>query len=425
MVKPIDSKELMTRIQSLLQGTDPQGTDPQGRVSERKLILQWEKLRLDPHAKEITYNGQLLSLTSKEYSFLELLLRNNQRVFSDSSILEHLWGYEDIPGAEAVRAIVRQVRQKLKAAGAPPDVIETVYGIGYRLKFITSSLVSEPSAPEFWQHYQTQVIEQIALLEQAINNLLDDSSNEQLLQQTDREAHKLAGYLDALGFLESSQVVQKIETLLNSEHPLESIQIQQIQQMLITALHQEFTASPVENSEVDVKRIADDPRPLLLVIDRDRDLSESLVQEAANWGLQGAIATNLVKARDLLYRCHPSLVLLDLDLLSNLENSLLLLDELSQNLPQIPVIIFTAQNSLAERLAVARKGARIFLQKPLPITQVLTTITQVLHPTNQSNTKVLIVDDDPAILSVLKTLLEPWGLQMTLLNDPRNFGSTV
>jgi hypothetical protein len=49
-------------------------------------------------------------------------------------ILEHLWSYEDTPGEEAVRTHIKGLRQKLKSQGASGDLIETVYGIGYRLK---------------------------------------------------------------------------------------------------------------------------------------------------------------------------------------------------------------------------------------------------------------------------------------------------
>ena len=49
-------------------------------------------------------------------------------------ILEHLWSYEDTPQEEAVRTHIKGLRHKLKSVGAPNDLIETVYGMGYRLR---------------------------------------------------------------------------------------------------------------------------------------------------------------------------------------------------------------------------------------------------------------------------------------------------
>ena len=97
-------------------------------------ILEWEELRLDPSSYEVTYADQPLRLTPKEYSLLELFLRNENLVLSRSSILDNLWSFEDPPSEEAVKVHIKDLRKKLRKAGAAPDFIETVYGVGYRLK---------------------------------------------------------------------------------------------------------------------------------------------------------------------------------------------------------------------------------------------------------------------------------------------------
>lgn len=77
----------------------------------------------------------VLMLTAKDTSsLLELLLRSHGRVQSRSAILEQLWAWDDPPGEDAVKVHIKDLRKKLRAAGAPPDLIQTVYGIGYRLK---------------------------------------------------------------------------------------------------------------------------------------------------------------------------------------------------------------------------------------------------------------------------------------------------
>jgi DNA-binding response OmpR family regulator len=124
VVKPVDLQELFARIRALLRrGSSP--TPP---------ILEWEGLRLDPSTYEVTYENQPLHLTPKEFSLLELLLRNGRRVLSRGVIIEHLWSLEDPPEEDTVKAHIKSLRQKLKAVGAPNDLIETVHGVGYRLK---------------------------------------------------------------------------------------------------------------------------------------------------------------------------------------------------------------------------------------------------------------------------------------------------
>ncbi len=123
VVKPFDLKELLARIRALLRRG----------ATVQPAILEWGSLHLDPATHEVSYADQLLHLTPKEYGLLELFLRNHGRVLSADFILDHLWSLEDPPGKETIKVHVRGLRQKLKAAGATEDVVETVYGLGYRL----------------------------------------------------------------------------------------------------------------------------------------------------------------------------------------------------------------------------------------------------------------------------------------------------
>jgi PAS domain S-box-containing protein len=124
VVKPFNEEELVARVRALLR---------RGSVTSQP-ILEWGNLRLDPSSREVTFDQNLVSLTAKEYALLELFLRNQRRVFSCGMILEHLWSYGDTPGEDAVRTHIKGLRMKLKSANAPQDLIETLYGIGYRLK---------------------------------------------------------------------------------------------------------------------------------------------------------------------------------------------------------------------------------------------------------------------------------------------------
>jgi DNA-binding response OmpR family regulator len=124
VVKPFDLAELAARIRALLR---------RGKETLPP-VLEWEQLCLDPSSCEVTYAGHRLHLTPKEYKLLELFLRNSRQVLSRSTILDHLWSYEDPPGEEAVKVHIKDLRKKLRRVGAPPDFIETVYGLGYRIK---------------------------------------------------------------------------------------------------------------------------------------------------------------------------------------------------------------------------------------------------------------------------------------------------
>ena len=122
--KPYKLQALLARIRALLRRGNP-SLPP---------VLKWEKLCLDPNTCEVIYASKPLKLTPKEYRLLELFLRHGCRVLSRSEIIDNLWSFEDPPEEDAVKALIKRLRQKLKGVGAVHDFIETVYGLGYRLK---------------------------------------------------------------------------------------------------------------------------------------------------------------------------------------------------------------------------------------------------------------------------------------------------
>ncbi len=238
VVKPFDEEELVARVRALLRRG--------GSTSQP--VLEWCGLRLDPSSCEVTYASNLLSLTPKEYALLELFLRNSRRVFSCGMILEHLWSYDDTPTEEAVRTHIKGLRHKLKAVGVSSDLIETVYGIGYRLKPLEgegekgrkiSHATRMHRYPEedlskqqqtltavagVWQQFKGRVDEQVSVIEQAVAALKPESplvrGDRNLLLEAVQEAHTLAGSLGTFGFTLGSKLARQIERLLNSQQTL-------------------------------------------------------------------------------------------------------------------------------------------------------------------------------------------------------------
>ena len=450
LVKPFDEEELVARIRALLR---------RGGVASQP-VLTWGDLQLDPKSCEATYTGKLLSLTPKEYGLLELFLRNSRRVFSCGMILEHLWSYEDTPGEEAVRTHIKGLRQKLKSQGASGDLIETVYGIGYRLKqqtpakqrtngedeedkgeaspphLLTSSPVDETQrqilsgVAGVWNKFKGRVEEQVTLLEDAASASAQKALTQKLRKQAQKEAHTLAGSLGTFGFSVGSKVARKIEQMLKSSKALTLGETKEFCS-LVKQLRQEIEQNHNETLPFSA---TDDEHPLLLVVDRNAyhqhapnvcTFAEQIEKESANRGLKVAIATTIEQARHQLYHEHPSVVLIDPSAFPNHDDSFSLLAELNQRKPPVPVLVFTEQSDFRNRLQVARSGRHFFLQKPMPISQVLEAVTQVLQDAPHAEAHVLAVDDDPKIGAVLQTLLSPWGIKVTNLQDPQSFWETL
>ena len=123
LVKPFKLEELSARIRAL-----------QCRSRELKpLILRQGELQLDSASQVVTYGQKAIALTPKEYLLLEYFMRHPNQVLSRSALLDKLWEFDQESGEGTIKTHLTNLRSKLRAAGSSKRVIETVYGMGYRL----------------------------------------------------------------------------------------------------------------------------------------------------------------------------------------------------------------------------------------------------------------------------------------------------
>jgi len=438
MVKPFNIEELMARIRALLR---------RGKAALSSTSLTWENLQVNPDTTEVTYAEKVLHLTPKEYHLLELFLRNPQRIFSRSAILDRIWSAGEFPQEEAVTAHIKGLRHKLKAAGMSVDLVETVYGLGYRLKSLpediesqkiageTAETVSESSesiqelnnderrlkvltvVAEIRAQLRANFIEKVAVFDRAIAQIQTRTLEEELRREAQDQAHKLVGSLGTLGLPQGSEVARKLEHLFKPENVLKPGSVQKIEEFL-DLLKQIFDRPPEPESEV-VAEVSQQRR--ILIVDDDILQSDRLKIAASDSEFEIEVANSPQAARIAIYQQPPDAILLDLTFSRTQENGLTLLAELRSEKPDIPVMVFSGHNQLSDRIEVARLGASGFLHKSLPPADILKAVAQVLDQTGPAEAKVMVVDDDVHLLAALKMILQPWGLQVTTLDEPEKF----
>ena len=98
----------------------------------RPVCLEVADLKLDPSTRRVTRAEQPVSLTPREFSLLELLMRNHGRVITRDSILESVWGFDSDVAGNTIEAFVRLLR--LKVDTSEPKLIHTVRGVGYVMR---------------------------------------------------------------------------------------------------------------------------------------------------------------------------------------------------------------------------------------------------------------------------------------------------
>ncbi len=430
LVKPYQGSELIARIQALLR---------RGR-SILPHILTWEKLQLDPDASRVTYEGKVLHLTPKEYSILELFLRNPGRIFSRSAIIDHVWPSGEFPQEDAVSTQIKGLRQKLKAAGITTDLVETVYGLGYRLKAPPEEILFHQTetrshlsqlnrtnqrqaqakvlavAQQMWGKFKESLAVRMMVLEQAIAQISTETLDPQIRTSAQAEAHRLIGSLGSFGLPTGSEIARQIENLLGLEY-LGKDHAQQLEELVVhlkqVVENQPTTTTLTPNFLIGLGR--------LLIIDDDLVMTEQIKKEAILWGFQVEVATDPTVARSIILSYQPNVIILDLTFPQTNENGMTLLTELKHKTPNLPVLVLTACNQLSDRVKIARLGGNVFLEKPISPEEIIKTVTQELSRTEKVEAKILIVDDDEQMLVALANLLEPWGFQIRTLADPQQF----
>ena len=125
LVKPFHLSELNARLKAIIRRRQFQG--------QRQLVFR--DLVAWPDDAQVFVQGEPLTLTKKEYDLLLYLLANPKRVLTKEAIAEHLWGDEaDASDSfDYVYTHLKNLRKKLQEKGAG-DYIQTIYGLGYRLR---------------------------------------------------------------------------------------------------------------------------------------------------------------------------------------------------------------------------------------------------------------------------------------------------
>ncbi|MBF2076650.1 MAG: response regulator [Synechococcales cyanobacterium C42_A2020_086] len=398
VVKPFDVQELTARMRALLRrGTA--ATSP---------ILSCGLLQLDPSACEVTYQGKPLRFSRKEYLLLELFLRHQHRVFSRSVIVDQIWSFsEDPPNEDTVKSHIKSIRRKLDAVGAG-DMIETLYGQGYRInpsylaKAAESPLTGSPEKQQqvdsavsrVWQRTRGMSLKRVAFLEQVVQALKTTSLTSEWWILAGQNAHKLAGSLGTFGFEHGSRLARQIETLLDRDAALTltaSVQEQLARQLepLVLALQQELTeptqsnTSPITSAPSASPAVAS-PSPAVaqrkvLAVDDDPQISLILKGVLEPQGIQLTCLEDPNRFWETLDGVQPDLLILDINMpgVNGVDLCQTVRHDAEWN--WLPIVFLTAQMDPQTQEQVFVAGADDYITKPIVPTELTTRVCNRLQ----------------------------------------------
>lgn len=127
--KPFDINEVIARVEAQLRRFVEFSSQ---NYKDKK--MQFKNIVLDTEAKQVYVKNNPVNLTAREYSILELLMTNPKKVFTRANIFETVWNNEFLGDDNTVNVHVSNLRTKLSAADKDTEYIQTVWGIGFKLK---------------------------------------------------------------------------------------------------------------------------------------------------------------------------------------------------------------------------------------------------------------------------------------------------
>jgi len=127
ITKPFSIKELNARVKALLR-----------RSSMDKLVteetINIKNITINTSEHMVKLNGSEIKLTFKEYELLLLLATNKGKVFTRDQLLNEVWGYDYIGETRTVDVHIRHLRKKIESKDSDNEYIETIRGVGYKIK---------------------------------------------------------------------------------------------------------------------------------------------------------------------------------------------------------------------------------------------------------------------------------------------------
>lgn len=439
VVKPCDIAELTARVRALLR-----------RASSNPLpLLNWGDLLLDPSICEVTYNEQILTLTTKEYDLLELFLRDSHRVFSNDDIIDKLWSSDDFPAEATVRSHLRRLRHKLQAAGAPNDFIGTIHGRGYYLtppqdspqsvRQQVAEVTEQPppadgeddrSVPvhspqhqaeylaflqKTWVQTKPQCLKSLAEITAIVDRLVTTSCTYAEQQQAHQQAHKIVGTLGIFSLMSAMEIARQLERSLNRSSLLSPPEALPLQSYLTELERQIAVTLPDRQIDLPTPDL-----PLCLLIDLDPNLTRSWTDIAKNNGYSTLALSSIAAAERYLFDADSQLPILISIALGDSNPTLKFIHNIHLRLPDRPILVLSDRDELTDRLAVVRHGGKFLCTTNLTTEQIFNTAKSLL-PSPTIAPKVMVVDDDLDWLRAVPQLLQPWGLKITTLADPHQF----
>lgn len=414
LTKPFVVSQLLARIRALLR---------RSKNSAFTSLLTWGKLTLNPVSLQVVYDEREVKLKPREYKLLELFLRHPRQVFSRNAIIDRLWTSDNYPSEGAVTNTIKDLRQRLKKVGVVEEIIETVFGMGYRLKpppdkeIEISSRESKgiEAIAQAASWFSSSLARRIRVLDEVERALLSDTLTELQRERAKEEAHKLVGGLGTFGYPEAVAFVRQIERLLSEGSELKPTIVRNFSREL-TSLKQILSGDRPQLTPTSARVLPHslDSRTLQHYAPQDSIECDEQSQTTAIFlgdlndlhilerilqpqSIKIVLVTKAKELWNVLFSLSPQLLLLDLDPPTSQGLEICQAVSSDARYSNLPIFVITERAEPQYLRQVFAAGAADFIGKPILGPEVVNrVVNRLVRPSQEqlSSEKFIATDTD-------------------------------
>jgi diguanylate cyclase (GGDEF)-like protein len=295
------------------------------------------------------------------------------------------------------------------------------------------------SIESIWERFGGELRSRVQTLEEALAALVESRLDEELRRQAERDAHRLAGSAGTFGRRRASVLARSLEELFSGPGSIHASAIpgalEDLENLrselsgptlaLSTAAAEEVGApvppsgSPPSGSPPSGQSDAAE----VLIVCRDPESAAAIAMAAGAWGLRGRVAAGVEAARRALGESRPAAALVDLSF--GEASAVELVRVLTSQSPPVVPLAMVGKAAFMDRVEAVRAGVRAFVDETLPPSELIGAVAASLEAEQGDRWQLVAVDDDPMILAALQALLEPAGLRVRGLGDPKQFWAAL
>jgi DNA-binding response OmpR family regulator len=138
LTKPFSVLELVARVRAIFRRVENlQQATPRQSATHASTIAG--NIQIDPDRREVLLDGRMIELTAREFDLLDYFARHPGRVFRRADLLDKVWGYGHEGYEHTVNSHINRLRAKIEDDPSKPELIVTVWGVGYKFSSDNSS----------------------------------------------------------------------------------------------------------------------------------------------------------------------------------------------------------------------------------------------------------------------------------------------